>query len=279
MSKWSEKMKHIVNKKILLLLTSFFCLIRINLVANSSFEGLKDFSIYPDSPCMDSRGYGDCNMETNGESAIAKIGRPGDVVFDVGAHTGEWSLQVITNQPLVKLYGFEPLVIMHDLYKAKLKNYCIELSPLALSNEKSTKEFTYYAKHPQLSTLHQRFDIEKAFDMAPTHITVQTERLDAFCQQRNITSIDFLKIDTEGNELNVLKGADYLLKMQAISIIQFEYGGCYLDSKSTLQEIYKYLTNYGYSIYRIIPEGLIHIKQWRPELENFAYSNYLAVKK
>ena len=87
-----------------------------------------------------------------------------------------------------------------------------------------------------------------------------------------------MKIDTEGNELYVLLGAEKLLQKQAIDIIQFEYGGCYLDSKTTLHQVYRYLRSKGYTIYRIASDGLIEIPIWHKKLENFAYSNYLAVK-
>jgi hypothetical protein len=62
--------------------------------------------------------------------------------------------------------------------------------------------------------------------------------------ENNVMTIDFVKIDTEGYELNVLQGFEnYLAQVQ---IIQFEYGGCNLDSNTKLIDIIKYLEKYGF---------------------------------
>ena len=56
--------------------------------------------------------------------------------------------------------------------------------------------------------------------------------LDLFCEREAIPNIDFLKIDTEGNELDVLEGAKKLLSGGKIKIIQFEFGECDVFSQS-----------------------------------------------
>ena len=67
--------------------------------------------------------------------------------------------------------------------------------------------------------------------------TVRTGK--SYITMKNIETIDFLKIDTEGDELNVLLGfEDFLPK---IGIIQFEYGGCFIDSDTKLIYIHIYI--------------------------------------
>ncbi|WP_068471345.1 FkbM family methyltransferase [Candidatus Protochlamydia phocaeensis] len=265
-------------------LKKMFLLVAVMMMSTAlSFASLKDerlanVAVFPDGRYMDILGYNNGDMQTNGEANILKVIRPGDMVFDVGAHIGEWSLHVLRRQPLVSIHGFEPLPMLFDTLKAALQPYQAEISPLALSYTKGEASFVYYPSLPGLSTLHQRPEVEKMLGLDPVFLTVQTERLDTYCIERNISRIHFLKIDTEGNEWLVLAGADGLIRKQAIDMIQFEYGGCYLDSKATLKQIYEYLTLCGYSIYRIIPEGLIYIDQWRPELENYVYSNYFAIR-
>ena len=53
--------------------------------------------------------------------------------------------------------------------------------------------------------------------------TVRTETLDGFCAKNKINLIDFMKIDVEGFELNVLKGAELMLSGGKIKLIQFEF--------------------------------------------------------
>jgi hypothetical protein len=61
---------------------------------------------------------------------------------------------------------------------------------------------------------------------------------------KNIETIDFLKIDTEGYELNVLIGFDDFL--ENIKIIQFEYGGTFLDNNKKLIDVINYLEQKGF---------------------------------
>ncbi|MBT6439757.1 MAG: FkbM family methyltransferase, partial [Flavobacteriales bacterium] len=55
--------------------------------------------------------------------------------------------------------------------------------------------------------------------------------LDAFCKQHDISKIDFIKIDTDGHELNILKGAKDIINQHKPSII-FEIGMYLLDEQS-----------------------------------------------
>lgn len=100
--------------------------------------------------------------------------------------------------------------------------------------------------------------------------------MDEFFQLNSIGRIDFMKIDTEGAEFSVLKGAKKLLEAHNIDTIQFEYGGCCIDAGTTLRALYDFLKERGYEIYLIYPDGLLHISEWIDELENFKYSNYIA---
>jgi hypothetical protein len=65
-----------------------------------------------------------------------------------------------------------------------------------------------------------------------------------YVTDNNIKNIDFLKIDTEGYELNVLKGFEEFL--ENVKIIQFEYGGTFLDNNTKLNDVITYLTSMGF---------------------------------
>jgi len=108
-------------------------------------------------------------------------------------------------------------------------------------------------------------------------IVVQTTSLDAYCEKRKIGYIDFLKIDTEGAEPLVLRGAQQLLEAQAIGAIQFEYGERYRNTATSLETVYRTLEQNGYKIFRIIPGGLLACPTWDPAMEVYRYSNYLAL--
>ena len=65
-----------------------------------------------------------------------------------------------------------------------------------------------------------------------------------YIKKNNIQSIGFLKIDTEGYELNVIKGFDNY--MSSVKVIQFEYGGTYKDNDKRMIDIVDYLKEYGF---------------------------------
>jgi len=65
-----------------------------------------------------------------------------------------------------------------------------------------------------------------------------------YIKKNNIQSIGFLKIDTEGYELNVIKGFDNYIS--SVKMIQFEYGGTYKDNDTKMNDIVDYLKEYGF---------------------------------
>ena len=163
-----------------------------------------------------------------------------------------------------------------------MRNQPVHAYQIAISDATDTREFLHYPQNAQaseLSSFYMRPIIYDLLNIKPEPITVHCTTVDAFCCEKNIQHIDFLKIDTEGSELAVLRGAERLLKNQCIKHIQFEYGGTYVDAKITLKQVMTLLTRYDYVLFRVFNGGLIHIVRWNDVLENYAYSNYIAIPK
>lgn len=229
---------------------------------------------------LSATGYNNCYSDSNGEKLIAEeLIKSGGTVFDVGASIGEWSQLVLAKRGRVKLYAFEPIPTIFAKLEGNIKYSRAILSNIALSDAVGSRQFVFYNrdnKIAELSGFFQRPIVETNFTVNPTFITVKTDTIDHFCAENKIDHIDFLKIDTEGAELMVLRGGARMLGNKQIDIIQFEYGGTYLDSGASLKEMYQLLSQSGYSLFRIAPDGLISIPEWSDELENYQYSNYIA---
>lgn len=241
-------------------------------------SGMNQIKIYSDSAALDAIGYNNCNMHTNGESFLIKEIIDSTMrVFDVGANVGNWTNTVLNSFPAAQVYIFEPIPVVFNILKQKVLSGNVNFFNLALSNKQGIEEFQYYDHHSSLSGLFERPVLFTLLHEKPHIIQVTTDTLDNFCVTHGIDQIDFLKIDTEGAEIAILHGAAQLLKNQHIKYIQFEYGGCYSDAHTTLQEAYRILSSCNYCVYRIVPDGLIHISEWRDALENYQYSNYFAV--
>ena len=104
------------------------------------------------------------------------------------------------------------------------------------------------------------------------------ESLHNFCKNKDIKHINFLKLDVEGHEYKVLKGAKDLINNNFIDFIQFEFGGTNIDSRTFFQDFY-YLLNPYYKIYRILKDGLMNIDNYKETHEIFRTTNFLAISK
>lgn len=222
-------------------------------------------------------------IDITGEiEVINKFIQNGDIVFDVGANIGEWTQEVLKTKSNIKIHLFEPVI---HTYKNLIDNLStshntenLYFNQIALSNKTEIKSFNYYVKNSGLSTFYRRFNAEKEYNFAPPNtVEVFTKTLDKYCQELGIKRINFLKIDVEGAELDVLLGAKILLEKGDIDYIQFEYGRTYLDAKISLEEVFAYLEKYNYFFCAIQPNNISYIPNFTPKLENFKMQNFLAV--
>ena len=91
---------------------------------------------------------------------------------------------------------------------------------------------------------------------------------------QGIEAIDFLKIDTEGMDLRVIKG--FGDELQKVKVIQFEYGIFNISSHDLLADFFSHLTTRGFSIGKIFPRHVDFFAYDWP-MENFFGANFLAV--
>ena len=218
----------------------------------------------------------DFNMETNGEFAIIDrlFNTPPKVLFDVGANIGKWSSKVCERFPLAQLHSFEIAPAVHALLQRRLQNTNVVINGFGLSDQIKTLKLKYHPDRNELSSLH--IDATH-FPFAWEIIDAQVTTGDAYCRQYGVESIDFLKIDTEGHDLSVLRGFSEMLAQNKIVAIQFEYNEMAIFSRTYLRDFYELLSE-RYEIGRILPMGAA-FKNYVPMDENFLPANFLAIAK
>lgn len=129
-------------------------------------------------------------------------------------------------------YAFEPSPVACaelDRRFGRLTNCTIER--LACSSEPGLAELHFDVAGSSHASLHRRNLSHLGTSFAES-TGVQVVRLADYCAQHDIDHIDFLKIDVEGDELNVLRGARELIDSRRILAIQLEMGGADVDSRT-----------------------------------------------
>ncbi len=95
----------------------------------------------------------------------------------------------------------------------------------------------------------------------------------------NMSNIDLIKIDTEGFELEVIKGAKETIKNKLPKYIQLEFNWHQLFKNHSMYKFSQYLNNY--ELFQILPFGekLIKVDPTRPETNIFHLSNFVYIRK
>jgi FkbM family methyltransferase len=199
--------------------------------------------------------------------------------FDVGANVGDWGAQVLGHfdPHKIEVFAFEPSRAAFKELGIRFKQFPhFQLFNFGLGHKNMETFLFSDSQASGIASLYRRrldhFGIH--FDQKNDEM-VQIQTLDAFCKERKISRIDFLKLDVEGHELRVLEGAKNLLESNAIQFIQFEFGGSNIDSRTYFQDFF-YLLNEKYRIFRVLKNGLHPIPEYREVDECFVTTNYLA---
>lgn len=231
------------------------------------------------------RGLGVLNFESDkisGENAFIKdylsIINKG-VIFDVGANVGNYSKNLRISNPRVKIYSFEPHPITFERLRENTKALNINIFNMALGAEEGILKLYDYADNDGSSHASLYREVIETIHHAKAVVhEVNVITLEAFANENNINRVNLLKIDTEGHELEVLKGFEKFIRDDKVDLIHFEFNEMNVASRVFFKDFWDFLPNYDF--YRMIPSGLFPIKNYNPVFcEIFAYQNIVAKLK
>ena len=219
---------------------------------------------------------GNDDIQTNGEANLLKMlstDHTEGVIFDVGANVGEYTeclYQTFGDER--KIFSFEPSSKSFDeLCKHSVNREWVLPHQIAFSDESGTAILYSDKEKSKLASLYKRHLESINIDMNRQE-EVYVDTIDEFCDNY-IFKIFLLKLDVEGNELKVLKGAKRMIEMGNIKNIQFEFGGCNIDSRIFFRDFWEMLSD-KYDFYRIMPDRLVLITAYSELFEIFTSQNF-----
>lgn len=222
------------------------------------------------------------SMEATGERYFLERYLPtrrDPVVFDVGACSGSYSSTIRAISPSAKIYAFEPHPGSFQRLEATLAGSGVTMVRTALGAENGTARFYDYADQNGTShaTLYEDI-IQQIHKGESTAIDVSVRRLDDLLPDLGVEHIDFLKVDTEGHELAVLRGAAKAIADGRVDAIQFEFNETHVISRTFFKDFWDFLPDYCFM--RLLPRGVIMIQNYDPNFcEVFAFQNIVCVRK
>jgi len=142
-----------------------------------------------------------------------------NIVFDIGANAGYFSLYAGSLDPSIRVYAFEPVP---RLYKMILESKRINnlqnifVNNIVISNKIGEIHFNISEIHDGCHSLYIRDNTDKK-------ILVKTNTLENFCLENKIKKIDFLKLDCEGAEYEIFLNLNLDFLKSKIVKISMEY--------------------------------------------------------
>lgn len=226
------------------------------------------------------------DLKSSGELILGKLLKKSFInkkrhlcVFDVGANAGQFTkmaIKELQNIPVL-IHAFEPRKKAFEFLCNYSKTFPNVLTNnLALGKAMGLASLHYSESGSTLASLTKRRLDHYKTEVARSEI-VRIDTIDNYCRVNCIPAIDLLKIDVEGHELDVLRGAIDMFQSRRIQMVSFKFGGCNIDTRTFFQEFWYFFAQFREAkIYRITPSGhLARLWKYKEAYEQFQTTNFL----
>jgi len=205
------------------------------------------------------------------------------MIFDVGANQGNYTSEALNRlgSRELEIHCFEPAKTTFEILSKKHGgDKRIKLNNSGLADERKKAILYMDQEGSVLASLTERKIEHWQINHGKIKEEVTIDTLDAYCREKEIDRIDLLKIDVEGHELDVLKGANELIKGDQVHLVQFEFGGCNIDTRTYFRDFYHFFNDNGFVLFRILPTSkLMPIPYYTEHEEKFNTMNYIAARR
>jgi len=219
------------------------------------------------------------NYEKFTSSLLKNLIKPNSTFVDIGAHFGYYSL--IANQKDAKIFAIEPvpfnrLILRKNFHLNQITEYKLISRPASNKSEEvvfniaNASDSSGISKNPNTKTIQK--------------LKTKTIKCDLFL--KNVYNIDFIKIDTEGNEISVIDGLHNTLRNNPHARLIIEFNPkCQIVSNNKPEDLLEKIESIGYDSYLIDDENSQIYKlnknkyAWTEFMDTNSYRNILCLPK
>lgn len=226
---------------------------------------------------------GNVDLHGNGEAwLLSRLARyqATPVIFDVGANIGEYALAALAAgswQP--SIHCFEPSSAAFVKLAERLGSHrSVTLNNIGLSSTDGAAGVLHCNTPGGSGSSLIAKDLPDGHYAYPLQEKVSLRTLDAYVTDHGVSRVDLLKIDVEGLELEVLRGASAAIDAGVIDRIQFEFGEGSVTAGTNFRDFYE-LLNPNFMLSRLVKDGLRPISRYSVMLEQYATGNYVAIRR
>jgi FkbM family methyltransferase len=198
-------------------------------------------------------------------------------LLDVGANHGTYARFLNRVRPDLRVLAFEPHPKSFALLTETSAQASVELYKLALSDTTGPMKIFDFSSQDGSTQASLSQDALQLFETDTVEYEIECTTLDAFSLSQGLDHIAFLKIDTEGFDINVLRGSRRLLEEKRIDVIQFEFIPACIVLRVTMRDFFEVLR--GYKLYRLcVNGGLLPLEYNVKRCEVYVVHNLIAIR-
>lgn len=192
------------------------------------------------------------------------------LIVDVGAASGEFSKHILSFNPFANVFMIEPNRELNETHLEKIVNEFqsrAKYFPNALGDKNGIVKF-YGSKvlNGQIGSIF-RINPEKQWDDSVINqidfkeiqevIEVEMKSVEDFIKENKITKIEFLKIDTQGNDLNLLelflRNSEVHCAVVEVNVSEKIEDNIYLGAENSIKRIFEISQKYDYVLFKFLP--------------------------
>lgn len=188
-------------------------------------------------------------------------------IFDVGANEGQTALTFAQHFPDARVFSFEPVPSTYAILESRTSDVpSIHCAQVALGDHEGAETIALTPKSGQNSFLNA---IEPGVETATVRVTTG----DAWASAHDVAHVDVLKVDTEGYDLEVLKGFDGLMSAGEVEavLVECELERVRPEPHTSFFTLFEYLTARGMGFTTLYTDSVF--------AKRFAWGNALFVRR